>query len=289
MNNNRPEAAASEIQQASDSETPMTKWWVVLNDGNPNGPHSAAYVAMMLGAGRCKPTTLVCQVGNTEWQAVKDVPELVAVAEAQSPGSLPPPVPASKGTSERIRGFFGRFTNPELPWFANWICIFCILIAPGLFVAGTLATVGIGSTASYLRHESPLIGWAVTYDVLTFIADTGVTLVLVLGGIMLCRLYRSGLSLVRTGIVLNLSWGVVSLICYVLWQAIVAVGDQALPVSDEFSVGEMLLMPFFLVLLVGGIASIVFQVVALVWLFQNEIRLPLQEPISVPSTSETVL
>ena len=194
--NEKDTAPVGEVPGPSD-DSAVAKWWMAIDD-KPQGPHTAAYIALILKVGQVQPTTLVCQVGKEEWCPLLESAELVAAVETQSPGSLPPALPAAPGALQRTAGgFFDRFTNPTLPRFANWICVYCILIVPALFALGFLLEIGGLNSAADLKPESPLIGHAVAYDVITFVADGALAVVLVLGGLMLRKLQRKGAMLVK--------------------------------------------------------------------------------------------
>lgn len=173
--------------------------------------------------------------------------------------------------------FFDRFTNPTLPRFANWICVYCILVVPAFFALDFLLEIGGLNSAADLKPESPLIGHAVAYEVITFVADGALAVVLVLGGLMLRNLQRKGAMLVKVGLTLSLCWWVILLLSETLWDAIVTVGDAAQPVSEEWTTGDTFMLLVGMPLLLVFLAAIVFEVVALVWLIKNDHRLPLKE------------
>jgi hypothetical protein len=64
----------------------------------------------------------------------------------------------------------------------------------------------------------------------------------------------------------------------VLWGALVAVGEQAQPASEEISAGSVILFILLGLFFLLFLACVVFEVVALVWLFRNDDRLPLAQP-----------
>ena len=273
--NDSPEGTVTEqLDAAADRAESVSKWWVVI-DGKPEGPHSAAYIALLIEERRIKPTTLVCEVGQFEWQPVAASNELMAVAKDQVPGSFPPALPAAPSFARSIGGFVGRFTNPALPRFANWICVYCVLVSPAFFALGWIFTLSGFNSTSDLKYDSPLVGYAVMYDAIGFVVDVALLTMLVIGGLLLRNLNVIGLTLLKAGIVFNLAWFAVSLLAWVLWDAIVTVGDARRPVSDDVSVGEVVLFFFLLPLLLACLAAVVFEVVSLIWLIRNGHRLPL--------------
>ncbi len=105
------------------SPTVKVQWWVAALDG-PGGPYTQDQVATQINCGDLDPTTLVCPINGDEWRPARSWPELAAI--------IPPPLPF-----EQVEGtFFARhrvsnpLTNPRLPPFANWICIYCMVIVP---------------------------------------------------------------------------------------------------------------------------------------------------------------
>jgi hypothetical protein len=270
--------------QSKAADRAGSKWWVAIGD-KPEGPHSEAYVALLLGNGSIGPTTLVCRLGEKEWRTVMDVQELVAVAQTQSPGSLPPGLPTTISVPQRFGGFLSRFTNPELPRFANWICVYCIVVVPVFVAVGFLFMIGGLNTGSDLRHDSPLIVYAVFYDVLTLIVDVSLAVVVVIGGLLMRNLRQKGTTLIKAGLALSLAWLAIEILAQIQWSALVALGDQAAPVSEEFTAGEGIILLLSLPFLLVFVAILVFEVIALVWLFKNEHLLPLAGP-AMPRETE---
>jgi hypothetical protein len=273
---NPPISDEEKSTDQGENDAPLVKWWVV-KDGQPDGPHGAAYIALLLSDGRIKPTTLVCRVGAQKWQTIISCEELARVAKTQAPGSLPPTIPVEPGMLVKAGKFFGGFTNPALPWFANWICIYCVLVGPALTAVDFLFTIAGVNSASELKPDSPLIWYAVTYDVISFVVGVSLTFVLVSGGLLLRNLQRKGATLVKFGLGLRLCWGVISVVVLILWSALVALGEQAVPASDDFSTGQALMTLLLLPFVLAGLTSLVFEVVALVWLVRNDYSLPLTQ------------
>lgn len=60
--NEKDTAPVGDFPDPSD-DSAVAKWWMAIDD-KPQGPHTAAYIALILKEGRVQPTTLVCQVGS---------------------------------------------------------------------------------------------------------------------------------------------------------------------------------------------------------------------------------
>jgi hypothetical protein len=267
------EPLVSDTDQPTSGDTPpVIKWWVE-QDGNPDGPYTAAYIAAMLTNGRLRPTTSVCRVGSQRWQTIVSCHELVQLIEAQSPGCIPPSLPASPGLAMKVGRFVRRLTNPALPWFVNLICLYCLLVVPAWVFLGLLSTIGGGGSAADLKVDSSLIGCAIAYDVISLVVEIVLASILVYGGYLTLCLHRKGVTLIKWAIVLRLCYFVLELFALVLWSAIVAATDQAIPVDESISTSEVLVLIVSLIVLLLLLASIAFEVVAFVWLLVNDRRL----------------
>jgi hypothetical protein len=270
-----PEAPAT----PPEGET-MPRWWLVHGD-QPEGPHSGSYIAVLVKEGQVAANTLVCKVGTAQWTTLSDCDELVQIVETQNPGSLPPQLPASARVTQFSSGLLSRFTNPALPRFANLICVYCLLVIPSLLLIDLLTTFGGFSSAAELVDGSPLLGWAIVCDFVVFVGSAAVAVTLFIGGYLLRRLRKTGVTVVIGGIVLGNCWLLVVLLSVVHWESLVLMAEQGKPASDDFGPGAFFGLMFLLLLMLVYLACFVFELVALVWLVKKGHSLPLEPQNSV--------
>lgn len=265
------EAAFSEKRSASDDESNL-RWWLAIDD-KPEGPHTKSYIEMLLRSSRIRVTNLACLEGGDKWKPVCEWPDLADLAGAQESQIAPPPVPVPDVQPRRY-AFLTRLTNPRLPWMANVICFYCIVVHPALTLLSSLFTFG-ESTASTLPYDSPAVWPAVMYDALVMVFDIGIAVALVIAGLHLRRLRRVGASTIKVLFVIGFAWGVIVLLTATLWWALAAVITPQFAAEEEFTGFGVILILFGLLFLLVLLAAFVFRIVAFVWLLRYESELPL--------------
>lgn len=238
------------------SESGSREQWWLSTSGAVEGPYSGAFLQAGLKSGVIPGAAHACRVRGETWKPLSEWDEFrdsVPRADAEwnprthSNTSLPSPL-----------------TNPRLPAMANWICIYCIAIAPIWCLISRLSCFVTGAT---FRETSTYFAW----DVIEFLVGGVISLVattlLLLGGLRLRTLDRSGPVLILTAI----------------WFALVAglllftVSMTLLAVSSPEDVAESTTAGLILGFLFGsiGLVELVFLIASLVWLHRNNHSLPL--------------
>lgn len=57
------------------------RWWIE-RDGRQDGPHSAAFLAVLLREGKISLATMTCKVGATEWQELHESDQLLGTLQS---------------------------------------------------------------------------------------------------------------------------------------------------------------------------------------------------------------
>lgn len=236
-------------------------WWIALGD-KPDGPHSAAYIGVLLSKGRVQPSTLVCKVGDSDWASLQDCRELRELLQDQSPRSGPPPMPPILATSDQAN-VASWLTNPKLPPFANAICVYCILVAPALFVVFNVLLLPGSTYSSQLIEGSLLQDDALLLDMVGWITEAAAVTLLFLGGIALRGLRAKGVSMVKAGIILHLSVTAAWVAIGAVWNSLVLMSEQ-----NQYQEGTGATDAGYALLGLLALGLFVFYVVALVWLYR---------------------
>lgn len=214
------------------------QWWL-SKQGTPRGPYDVPFILDGLLTGNIPAQTHACPVGGQTWKRLSEWPVFAT--------AFPPPPPP--GTS-------------QLPTMANWICIYGIILSPILYAMSTLAT---------------LVGWAasdgggtVVLDLLSMAIGVGSTVLLVMGGLRLKAFRFSALVLLKTGLWISLISTAVLLFLYMVIGAAEGASGMATTSPSDAETA------IFVILLPLALASVVFEIVALVWLTKHEKELPLR-------------
>jgi hypothetical protein len=241
-----------ETSSPSDSDC---RWWL-STEGKAEGPYSAGYLVAGLKTNTIPAIAYACPVGGTEWKQLAEWPDFAGVVP--SPEARVASLPASSPLDS-------PFTNPRLPAMANWICVYAIAISPILWF---ISTFSCGVTGTLYHEESPLLVVEVLETLVGIFVSLGITILLVLGGVRLRALRPSGVSLLKLGFWLDLSFAAADIL---FGLGVVILFSQE---SDyrEAKTAEAILS-FFLFVLV--ILQLAFELIALIWLHRNGRRLPL--------------
>ena len=233
-------------------ESHPTRWYVEC-EGQPQGPYSAAYLRGCLKSGKFTYSQRVCPEGGNQWLPIAEWTELVSPPTGSDSKFSSPPPPTD---SRRL------FTNPQLPWTANAICVYAIVVRPILFIVfyGFCCV-----TYEAPNQQSPTAPIELLSTVLAVPFDVAVTGALVTGGLLLTRLKPIGWT-----------WLTYTLLASLLIGTMWCLGDGALLVvasdyeteqgEEAFGAGMVI---FVLLMLATGFAEFIFQIFAVVWLFRN--------------------
>jgi len=266
-------------QQESQPSPPTVKWWLAV-DGETKGPYNQAYAVAMLKSAKIDGTTLACPEGGQQWKPLSDWPAFAdAVGQTASPpttagaaesqvSSATPATPAAVYAEPAKGDDDSRLlTNPQLPSMANWICIYSIAISPLLWILANGTCCVSGPT---FHEASSLFGIEVILTVVFLPIDLAATILLVIGGLKLRNLRRSSVLFLKIGLWIHVASGALSILISLLLTA-VAVASPDDPFAESTPAGEVLsvlLLPVFL-------GAVVFEIVALVWLYRRGNALPL--------------
>lgn len=240
-----------------DSETTQS-WWLSI-DGRADGPHSEISIVAALQNGRLDGSVHAWPEGGQNWQPLSAWPPFQALA--------PPPLPFSslpieqRGTSANDR----LITNARLPAMANAICIFTIVVLPLYWL------LSLGSTFVTNPSRSDPDAAVFLCNLCLFLpVDLAITGALVVGGLRLRNLRRSGPRLIRISVWCDLAATFVKTVLIVLMSVAMISTDG----SNESQASDAETLVSFLTIPVVG-AVFVFEIVVLVWLTKHEQKLAL--------------
>jgi hypothetical protein len=219
------------------------KWWVA-DGGVAEGPFGAAYIITAMKTGLIGPTTLACPVGAQQWRSVSDCPEFAGIAAAVPP-PLPPPLPGHAAQVHQPP----LVTNPLLPSMANWICIYCIAISPVLWAFNNLS----GMTFFDFGVLGPLV-------------STGITVLLLVGGLRLRDLRLSGRKTIKIAFWIDMGIFALSLVL-VLLSASSGSGASGAPSQPQNANPEV--SPFAVLARLINFSAYGFELIGLIWLHRH--------------------
>ena len=210
-------------------------------------------VIALLRSGQVTSTTLACPEGGQEWKALLEWPAFAQTDPLQQPMST-----KSVVSSADLHVDDGLITNSQLPAMGNWICIYCLIIHPILWLMDTTTTF-VGGFENDTELFLCLSG---------SVLDTIVTAILVVGGLRLRELRRSGPRIVKLALGMSL---VILAVFLLIGLPLIAVSIDLQEEIQPMTTGDYLIclmLPIYLV-------EIVFQIIALTWLIQNGRRMKL--------------
>ena len=251
------------------------RWWLAINN-QTDGPRTQAYILACLQSGQITSATQACLEGDAEWRPLNSWPELVATATNATtappppPGFAAPPLPPGLGQPAfASTANDNLLTNPRLPKMANLICIFTIVLLPlywAFDVLETMAEKGLTPAGyEWSQYEAIdfffclLIGGPVTL---------AITVLLVFGGLRLRDLRASGLRLICIGL-----WCDLAFLAFYIIIASFLLFTADTGSSEENANGFVILLQLITGFL--GLAALVFEIIALVWLTKHASQLPL--------------
>ena len=249
-------------------------------DGQKHGP----FTLEQLAAQQLPADAKIWRKGLSSWLSPNDVPELQGQIQTMPP---PDPVPANPParpavqTQSRSGGATaspavafaaaptvdkakGVLTNLQLPSMANWICVYAIIVSPLLWMfwnASCLASLPSKNVAV------PADGLSLLLEFVGVFVNLAATVILVIGGLRLRDLRLSGVKFLKIGLWVSLGWSAVEL---VVGLPLAMMGSES-----ESNPAEMVLLAFQLPL---GLAALVFEIVAIIWLYKHSKELPLAQP-----------
>ncbi len=165
--------------------------------------------------------------------------------------------------------------HPWLPSMAQWITVYALVVMPVLWLLGLTTLEDMKDPSPYAQFLQSIM------NVLLVIGELAVVITLGVGGWKLRALQVSGPRLLRAGIWAHLVLGVV-LVTLVVWLETV----RRVPSAEGIAPGEALLA-------VAGLAAMVFEISALIWLRRHAHRLAVifaeEAPSSVDAAAEVAM
>lgn len=171
-------------------------------------------------------------------------------------GSPPPSFLTERPILATIVRHRRPITNSQLPAIGNWICLYCIVVRPILWMMNTTS-----HFVGRFDDDTELF-----FCLFSVALETIVTVILVIGGLRLRVLRRSGLRTVKFGLVtffMIFAFGLFLLLLIVSTE--VASTEDVSPLTSTEYLACFLFLIYF--------AETVIQVMALIWLIQNGHRL----------------
>lgn len=232
-------------------------WWLATAD-KPDGPFTQDTLLEQLKSGHVTDAALACPVGGNEWKSIAEWPEFAGATPACHSDIAP---------NEAVGCLMDSpVTNRQLPPFANWICIYTLVVLPIYWLVSNLTC--LAATPSF-REESDFFLVELLGLLIDVIVSFGIVVALFFGGLRLRNLRRSGTRLLMIGTWIDLTYSLLKI--PVVIAVVLAAGPDALaettPAAD--------IVEFFFNII--GLSAFAFEVLVLVWLHRNRQFLPLQD------------
>ncbi|ADB18357.1 hypothetical protein Psta_3699 [Pirellula staleyi DSM 6068] len=251
------------------------RWWIE-RDGRQDGPHIAAYLAVLLREGKISLATMTCKVGATDWQELHESDQLLSTLQSMMPGFMPPPIHQNRLDLAIFSWMKSKTTSKKLPSFANAICFYGLVVNPLLSLVLNFLLPCLSadwSSISGIDPNSPLIGYA---PILSFIETTiflSLNVALIVGAYQILQLRPIGATTIVVTIGLRTVIDLISLLISFVWLALIEVSGHSLPTDPEPSIGfgDLIAGLLLLTIILGSIA---FEVTSLIWLLRNRFRIP---------------
>ncbi len=209
--------------------------------------------------------TLVWTRGMTDWAQAGEVPELAILLAANAPAQPPPgltsaPTSPMTGMSSYDEDDY-ILLNPRLPKFARLLCLYGVVVNPFLWLLSNC------STLTFYEVDESDQGAPILIVILLSALASAVTLLLMLvGGLKLKALRRTGLRLFTLGLWINILVGVAGIVLLVLIVFLLE-GPPRKPLGAGDAIEGLLVCV--------GLMTFGFEIAALVWVYRHRHRLPL--------------
>lgn len=255
------------MSEKASSPSNAGQWWL-SEGGKPEGPYSEAYIVARIRGGAIRSRVLACQSGAEEWKPLNNWPQFSRHMPDKA-GPCPPPMPSA---NDRTSSQIPPSTQRKLPLMASAICVYCLVIAPILWLVGLIEMLATGGSSANLNADSPILVHVFMCDVICTLVGLGIVVVIVVGGLQLMQLRKIGLTTVKIALAADLAWGGICFLTFMFLDALIVLTTTAPPLEEETSWGYVVLWFLILILALG---LLVFEIVALVWLCRHGKELPL--------------
>jgi hypothetical protein len=242
------------MNDSTRSDAPHDSSWWISENGKPAGPYSEAFVIAGVTSGTLSPLMYACPVNQAEWKRISEWLPFAAVCVA-----VQPPLPPDAANLAEF-----PLTNPKLPRMANWICVFTIFIVPlWWFISDFSCCV----TGSMLSENSRFFALEIGWKIVEVIVCLGISVFLFLGGLRLRSLRRSGLKIIKIGLILDLAFALIGIIFVIGLGLISAIAeDTNSSWAENTTAGTIISFVLFIL----GLVYVAFEITALIWLYRNE-------------------
>lgn len=254
------QAEGNNMSQGSLTDERLVRQWWISTEGTAQGPYTEGYVIAALATRTIPASALACPVGGQAWKRVCEWPEFAGAALdlPQTDSVTPPPVAAGTGMSAPV------LTNPLLPPMANWICVYAIAVGPLLSAFYCLSC--CVTFNPMFREDSPFLVLEFVLSIVDTLFTLGTTALVMVGGLRLKRLRRSGIAFIKTGVWMTVGWGVLFIMAYLTLAIAGGVSGEE-HFSDQTTTTTQDLISFMGGIL--GLAELTFCIVALIWLHRH--------------------
>jgi len=230
------------------------KWWLA-QDGKHLGPFGTDQITLDLKSGEIDLATLVCPVVGDQWEPLSDWPEFEAFADSSSSRTN---TIAAGDVDEPI------LTNPRLPSMGNALCVYAIAVSPAIWLINLFLTIVSGAV---FHPNSRLYGSGVMLILFEVVISLGAPVLLVIGGIKLRKLKRSGVTIIKITL-----WSTIGAhVLYVFFMIVLFTSASEFDYAEDTTASTaswVLGLPI-------GMGEFVFMILSLVWLHTRSDRLDL--------------
>lgn len=252
------------MTDASQEREPNDVRWWLSTTGKAHGPYTESYVIAGLKTNTLPVNAHACPVGGQEWKPVGQWPPFATAVVLALQVTPTPSAPAMAAASAPV------LTNPQLPPMANRICAYSIVLSP--FLCALYGFSGLMTLSPTFRDDSDFFGLEVLMLILSILANLGLTILLVVVGIRLKALRRSGATIIKAAIWLGLPFSLLYLVAVFVVAAIAGMSEGE-HFAEQTPTTAATLIDFVMTII--SLVEYTFQIIALVWLHRHTKNLPL--------------
>lgn len=227
------------------SSTPEAGEWLLLQQGQVQGPFSRAYVEMLLGAGKLTSSTPICRKGTEEWLPIDRQPQFQG---------------STVSTASAVQLSDIVVWDPALPNVVNALGWYAWCINPLLTCMWFLDS--LGSTPTFAA-ESRFAVIERLMTLLQFPFDIGIPIALAYGSHLLTKRRKYAVATTIGAIAAHVVY-VFSMIALVLALLVLATAVEEQPFATATSD-----LSTFVILVPLAFAGFGFEVFCLFWLWRN--------------------
>ncbi|MEX2285661.1 MAG: GYF domain-containing protein [Planctomycetaceae bacterium] len=237
------------------NQTPV--WYVRAENGEASGPFSSRALLKRLRQGGLRPSVICWREGMTGWKPLSGTEPFAS--------AIRPATVAAGGRSEHAKWC----TRSDFPRTANAICVYALTILP------VFSSFQIGLFPWFLSNLPRRVRFPMSVTSgLSVPLGLALLSLMIIGANRLLNLQRSGVFMLKLGIILRFALGIVA-------GAVapgIIIGSLNPTDLEELSAMQwpMALVVALIILGVCGLAMSFFDVCALIWLYRKGDTLPLE-------------